>query len=167
MKITETNRLVIEKAELPDSSFFLKLMNSPNWIQFIGDRGIHNEDAAAEYIQKNLISSYEKHGYGLYKMSLKADGTPIGICGFVKRDYLDHADIGFGILPAYEGKGYTSEAAMALMTYGQQVLQLQPILAITTVENKGSRRLLEKIGLEEIGTVQPGDQKEDLLLFSN
>ncbi len=167
MPITETSRLFIQEATLEDAGFFLKLMNSPNWLKFIGDRGIRSEMEAARYIQKSLIDSYQNHGYGLYKMVLKKDGRPIGICGFVRRDYLDHADIGFALLPSHEGKGYALEAANACLDYGSSVLGLHPILAVTTIGNGRSRALLGKIGLHEVGSLSPKENGPELLLFSN
>jgi len=167
VQIPATKRLRIENALLCDAPFFLELMNTPNWIKYIGDRGISSEKLAAEYIQINLIDSYEKHGYGLYKISLKQREIPIGLCGFVKRDYLDHADIGFALLPEYEGKGYAYEAAKTIMEYGMNILNLNPILAITSYDNIRSTKLLLKIGFQEIGNVTTPDKGEELLLFSN
>ncbi|MGI9552062.1 MAG: GNAT family N-acetyltransferase [Aurantibacter sp.] len=167
MPITETKRLRIDRATPTDASFFLRLMNNPNWIRYIGDRGVVSEEHALEHIKSNLIKSYEEHGYGLYKMSLKSSDLPIGICGFVKRDYLDHADIGFAVLPEYEGKGFVFEAAQAVMAYGKNALKLNPILAITSRDNIRSKKLLLKIGLKEKSTVTPPNDNEELLLFSN
>ncbi|MGB5819450.1 MAG: GNAT family N-acetyltransferase [Saonia sp.] len=165
--ITETKRLLIEQANLADSLFFLKLMNSTNWIEFIGDRGITSEEKASEYIRKSLLDSYTRHGYGLFKISFKETALPIGICGFIKRDYLNHADIGFAILPEYEGKGYAYEAMQATMTYGRNILKLHPILGITTHKNSKSQHLLSKIGLRLIKPIKSPENEKEFLLFSN
>lgn len=166
-RIIETERLIVGEANIEDFEFFRKLLNSPNWIEFIGDRGVKTDKQAVNYINSSLINSYKENGYGLYKMCLKESSIPIGICGFVKRDYLDNPDIGFAILPEYEGKGYTTEACKATLTYGKSELKLQPILGITTQKNSKSRHLLNKIGLQEVGKIKPTGSKEELLLFSN
>ncbi|WP_394974910.1 GNAT family N-acetyltransferase [uncultured Croceitalea sp.] len=147
MKILSTKRLLLEEAILNDAPFILELVNSPNWLAFIGDRGIHTLADAKKYIQESLIYSYQENGFGLYKVSLKSTSTPIGICGFLKRDYLDKPDIGFATLPKYEGKGYTYEAAKAIIQYGLNYLNLETILAITTKANIKSKKLLIKLGL--------------------
>lgn len=167
MPILLTERIQLDGASMTDAPFFFKLMNSPNWLQFIGDRGITSEELAANYIKNNIVKSYNEHDFGLYKMSLRETRIPIGICGFLKRDYLDHADIGFAILPKYEGKGYVFEAAKKLMEYGSNTLKLHPILAITSRDNLRSQKLLLKIGLKETGTLSPPNDNEELLLFSN
>ncbi|MBP2832777.1 GNAT family N-acetyltransferase [Aquimarina sp. U1-2] len=166
-KILETERLLLEKASINDSKFFFELLNSPNWIEHIGDRGIKSETHAITYIKKSLLTSYSSKGYGLYKVSLKNTQAPIGICGFVKREYLKNPDIGFAILPDYEGKGYMTEIAIATLAYGKSNLGIHPIYAITTAENSRSCMLLTKIGLSEIGKIQPPDSKIKFLLFSN
>jgi len=160
-----TERLVIEKATLKDAPFILKLFNSSNFIEFIGDRGLKTIKDSEEYIQNNLIDSYEKNGYGLFKMSLKENKEPVGICGFVKRDTLENADIGFGILPEFEKKGYTYEASRAMMDYGRLTLKINPILAITSVVNIKSQSVLKKIGLHKKGTIILGEK--EVLLYSD
>lgn len=162
----ETKRLRIEEATIEDGAFFFKLLNSSNWIRHIGDRGIRTELDALSYIQKSLIDSYARLGFGLYKVILKEADEPIGISGFLKRDYLEHPDIGFATLPEFEGKGYSFEAANALMKFGVQELELKTIFAITSDENLASQKLLVKLGLKSIGKVQPPTEGEELLLYS-
>jgi len=102
-------------------------------------------------------------GFGLYKVILKQDNSPIGLCGFLQRDFLDHPDIGYAILPKHEGKGYTSEAAKAMLEYGRSTLGFKTILAITSSKNSASQRLLQKIGLERQYNEKYTKESNDLL----
>jgi len=167
MTILQTDRLVVEEATLEDSSFIFELLNSPTWLEFIGDRGIKTTEEAKIYVQKSLIDSYEKNCFGLYKISLKDNSIPIGLCGFIQRDYLESVDIGYALLPTYEGNGYAFEAARAIIDYGKIKLNLNPILAITSEENIKSQKLLHKLGLFKKGTLNPKGSEADVLLFSN
>ncbi len=162
----ETERLKIERATLDDHAFILELLNSSTWIEFIGDRGIKTEEDAKQYIQGNLIESYRKNGFGLFKICLKPTNIPIGLCGFVKRDFLNSVDIGYALLPEFEGKGLAYEAARATLNYGLSNLKLAPILAITSKENKRSHKLLHKLGLSNQGTIPIDDKNSQVLLFS-
>lgn len=90
--------------------------------------------------------------------------TPVGLCGFVKRDTLPEPDIGFALLPQYEKKGYAFESAEAVMRYGKETLKFTRVLAITTLDNDSLGRLLEKIGFAFEREVEMGD--EVLKLFS-
>jgi RimJ/RimL family protein N-acetyltransferase len=150
MKILETERLIVEEAILSDADFFLELLNSPNWIKFIGDRNINSLEDATNYVQESLIDKYKKNGFGFYKLSLKSTNEPIGAVGFLKRDTLEFPDIGYAILPKHENKGYVSEAAKAVFEYGKNELKLKTILGITTEENLASQKILLKIGLHFI-----------------
>jgi RimJ/RimL family protein N-acetyltransferase len=167
MKILSTERLILQEATLKDAAFILALVNSPSWLAFIGDRGIKTLVAAKNYIQKSLIGSYNQNGFGLYRVSLKASGEPIGICGFLQRDYLDYPDLGFATLPKYEGKGYTYEAAKACVAYAKSQLNFTTILAVTTAENTKSKNLLTKLAFTEDGKVTPDESGKEFLVFTN
>ncbi|MFT6828180.1 MAG: ribosomal-protein-alanine N-acetyltransferase [Roseivirga sp.] len=165
MRILETERLWVEEANADDVEFIYDLLNSPNWLRFIGDRGIRSLDDALEYIESSMIKSYQENGFGLYKLVLKAGQIPIGLCGLLKRPVFDHPDIGFAVLPEYEGKGIVFEAAKAVLEHAQTILKIDTILAITTNLNSRSQNLLSRIGLKMEGWVDYAAQG-DFLLYS-
>ena len=162
----ETERLYLRRATLKDANFIHALLNSPGWIQYIGDRGISSTEKAIAYIQNSLWTSYETNGFGLLTVCLKDRDTPIGLCGFLQRDYLEHPDIGFAFLPSFEGKGFAFEAADAVMKYGASDLKLKKIHAICMETNVKSVRLLHRLGFQKSGVIQPDKDGEELLLFS-
>jgi len=130
-----------------DAPFILELLNEPAFLQNIGDRGVRTAADAGLYIRNGPMASYEKFGFGLYLVERKEPLTPVGICGLLKRDFLEDADIGFAFLGRFWSLGYAYESASAVMDYGHRVLGLKRILAITAPHNRGSIRVLEKIGL--------------------
>ena len=165
--ILNTKRLLLREAELSDSPFFFELLNTAKWLKYIGDRGIKTLNDAEKYINDKLIKSYKTNGFGLYVYELKDSHIPIGICGFIKRDYLDSVDIGFAILPEYERKGYTYEISDAVMKYGKETLGINKVVAITTKDNIASQELLKKIGFNFKSYITEPDTDEELLLFTN
>ena len=165
-KILETERLVLREFVLDDAEFIVRLVNSPGWLAFIGDRNIHSLLDGKEYLLNGPLKNYSLHGFGLYLVALKAGRTPIGMCGLLKRDYLDGVDLGFAILPAYEGKGYATEAAQATITFARQSLGLLNVLAIVMPGNVRSIRLLENIGMHFEKMIQQPPDNETLMLFS-
>jgi ribosomal-protein-alanine N-acetyltransferase len=167
MTILETQRLSLSQLHVADALFIYELLNSPGWLQFIGDRGIKTLDDARNYIEKGPQASYAKHGFGLYLVKLKTDDTSIGICGLIKREALMHPDIGFAFLTEFIGKGYAFESASAVLNHGRTVLGLDPILAITNPDNQRSIGLLEKLGLVFEKHIQLGEEEKELLLFSS
>ena len=163
--IAETERLTISKFTINDAPFFLELVNTPHWIKYIGDRNIKTIADAEQRIINGHIKSYETHGFGFYKLNLKENNNPIGTCGLIKRDTLEHVDLGFAFLPDYEGKGFGFESSKAILKVAKDQFKLETILAITLAANKPSINLLEKLGLSFQKKVKPFDDDEELLLF--
>ena len=95
--LLETERLYIRKLTLDDALFFFELVNDPDWIQFIGDRNVKTENDAKEYLKNRILPSYENLGLGFYLVIEKESSLSIGISGFVKREMLEHVDVGFGV----------------------------------------------------------------------
>ncbi|WP_417810954.1 GNAT family N-acetyltransferase [Thalassospira alkalitolerans] len=147
MTILETERTIVRHATHDDAPFILQLLNEPGWIRFIGDRNIHDLDAARSYIDEKLLASYLKNGFGLYIAQDRETGTPVGLCGFVKRETLDDPDIGYAITEAFQGKGYAFEINNALINHARQALGFKRIFGFTLPENTVSVHLLTKLGL--------------------
>jgi RimJ/RimL family protein N-acetyltransferase len=123
-------------------------------------------DDARRYLLTGPIDSYERHGFGMYRVALKDDDTPVGICGLVKRDSLDDVDIGFAFLPDFRSKGYAFESASAVLAYARRTLGMRRIVAITTTDNAESIRLLETLGLKFEKTIRIAEDGVDLELFA-
>ena len=94
--------------------------------------------------------------YAPWKMILKESQTHIGEIGFkgVVRDHT--VEIGYGILPEYEGNGYTSEALLAITQWAFGKTEIVFIKAETESENKASQRVLEKCGFTPDGEGEEG-----------
>src|SRR5689334_6377656 len=97
--VAETERLRVGWLDAGDSAFILELVNQPSWLRFIGDKGVKTQRDALRYIENGPMAMYKRVGFGLYRVELKDDGEPIGICGLIKRDGLNDVDLGFAFLP--------------------------------------------------------------------
>lgn len=166
MKILETERLILREIEESDDAFILDLLNQPSFIKYIGDRNVRTLEEARDFIESRYRQSYRDNGFGLYAVEIKDTNILIGMCGFVRRDSLPDADIGFAFLPEFERKGYAFESASAVMEYGREELGLTRVLAITTQDNESSGRLLEKLGFKLDGLITQPNDTEELKLFS-
>lgn len=166
MLILETERLALRELAPGDAGFIVELLNQPSFVRFIGDKGVRTLDDAQEYLQNGPLGSYRRHGYGLYMTQLAADATPVGICGLVKRDELEYPDLGFAFLPQYWSRGYAYESARAVLEYGRDVLGLARILAVTSLDNEGSIRLLRKVGLTFDKVIDLSGDGDEVNLFS-
>jgi ribosomal-protein-alanine N-acetyltransferase len=165
MNIIETERLLIREIVEDDAPFINALLNSSGFLKYIGDRGVRSDDDARTFIHERLRKSYEVNGYGLYAVLLKAESKPVGICGFVRRDTLPGPDLGFAFLPEFEGKGFGMESSTRMLEYGREELKFDDLYAITTLDNTGSIKLLEKLGFAFDKTIDMPNG-ETLKLFS-
>lgn len=167
IQILETERLFLRRFDLNDTSFIIELLNTPGWLEFIGDKKVKTHDEAITYLQDGPLKSYKANGFGLSLVALKEDYHPIGMCGLIKRPTLEKIDIGFAFLPTYNGMGYAYEIAQEIVNYGKNHFHLDEIVAITIPANVRSIKLLNKLGFYFKKMVNNADEKEELLLFSN
>ena len=156
--VMETSRLVLRKLTPSDAPFILELLNEADFLRFIGDKGVRTLEDARNYILKGPAESYRSNGHGLYLTALR-DGTPVGICGLLKRDGLSDPDIGFAFLSRYRSNGFAAESAAAAIDDGFNRLKLRRIVAITMPGNACSIAVLTKIGLsfERMIDLEPGE----------
>lgn len=161
----ETERLFLEPMTIAEAPFILELYNSPNFIKFIGDRNIKSLDDAENYIINKFLPQFERLGYGNFLIKLKTNGKKIGGVGIFERKGIEVHDIGFSFLPEFEGKGYGYEAANHLIKTAFSKFGLKRISAITSKENTASQKLIEKLGLKYLKTIQLPEDDEELLYY--
>src|SRR6476469_7277410 len=126
-----TDRLILKPLSPDDTEFIHALVNTEGWLKFIGDRNVHSPEDARAYVQKIL----DNPAVHYWAVSLKNNSHRIGIVTYIKRDYLDHPDLGFAFLPEHAGKGYAFEAAKTVLHFVLQNDGQQNILATTLPAN--------------------------------
>ncbi|WKB81897.1 GNAT family N-acetyltransferase [Cellulophaga lytica] len=164
-KAFETDRLYIKPTTEEDAKFIFQLLNSPKWLQYIGNRNVTNISDAQTYIKEKMLPQLYQLGFSNYTVIRKEDNVKIGSCGLYNRDGLEGIDIGFAFLEEYERKGYAYEAANTLKHNAFATFNLKEISAITTKDNSSSQNLLVKLGFKLIGTTTLPNDDEVLLLF--
>ena len=166
MTVLETERLSLRQFTVDDAQFILKLLNEPSFLRYIGDKKVRNLEDARQYILNGPVASYERNGFGLYLVEIKESYTPIGMCGFLKRDELPDPDIGFAFLPDFWNKGFAFESAAAVLKDARERLNLARILAITNQDNEPSIKLLQKLGLQIERVIKMSTDSAELFLLS-
>jgi RimJ/RimL family protein N-acetyltransferase len=145
--IVQTERTILREATHDDAPFILQLLNEPGWLRFIGDRNVHDLEAARDYIDLRFRANYDKLGFGMWLAVERHSQSPIGLVGFVKRDTLDAPDIGYAVSQACQGKGYAFEVSSALITHGWDHFGFDKLYGYCLPDNVASIRILEKLGL--------------------
>lgn len=161
----ETDRLLLRPTTVQDAPLVLEMLNMPKWLKFIGDRNVKTLEEAREYIKTRMLPQLERLGYSNYTMITKSDRSQIGTCGLYDREGLEGIDIGFALLPKYEGQGYGFEAAERIKEAAFEEFEIDELQGITAQENSASQKLLIKLGFKQIGTTRLPNEKEELFLF--
>jgi len=159
--ILQTERLVLREVEAADADFLLELLNSPGFLENIGDRGVRNREDAEAYIIERVHGSYAEHGFGMWLTEQKADARKLGLAGLVRREGLDVPDVGYAFIADAWGRGYAQEAAAAVLAHAQGPMGIPKLAAVTTPENFASMAVLRKIGFTLQGMITlPGAERE-------
>ena len=162
-----TDRLAIRPFTLDDADFIVELLNDPGWLEHIGDRGVRDAESARAYLAKGPLAAQQQHGFALWAVARReVPGMPVGMCGLIRREGLDDVDIGYAFLPVARGQGLAREAAAAVLAHGFGTLGLRRIVAITTVGNAASGRVLEAIGMRFERRLRVPGHDEDSLLYA-
>lgn len=148
MLIVQTDRLALRTIGESDAPFYLNLINTREFIDNIGQRGIGTLAAAREAIRAGPVAMQAALGHSIYLVELTDSGVAIGMCGLIKRAGLDDVDLGYAFLPAYFGKGYGHEAAAAIVAHARDALHMDRLVAITAPGNVASIALLTKLGMQ-------------------
>lgn len=116
--------------------------------------GIQDQLLSASFDFKTSVENARetdpwRFGFGVIH---KIDNVLIGLCGFPGPPDSDGvAEIAYGIAPTYQGKGYATEVANALVDFALRDARVKKIYAHTLAEANASTRVLEKCGFKKMG----------------
>jgi ribosomal-protein-alanine N-acetyltransferase len=95
-----------------------------------------------------FLNHWEQHGFGLWAVEWREDGSFVGHCGLMRLAGSEEVELAYALAKPYWGKGLATEAARATLRFGFEVVQLPEILALAVPDNIGSRRVMEKLGMQ-------------------
>lgn len=85
-------------------------------------------------------------GYGYYAVEEKATGSLVGRVGYTNQPGWPGFELGWTIIPEYQGRGYATEAARMLLDYAFDALGQPHVMSLIHSDNAPSRRVAEKLG---------------------
>lgn len=145
-KNLETERLFLRRLSHDDAEEVLELRGNPETMKFIPRPLVKNLEDAIAHI--DMINEKIDTNVGInWGITIKDNDKIIGIIGHYRIQPENHrSEIGYMILPEHQGKGYVSEAILAILEYGFQDMNLHSIEAVIDPENSASERVLQKNG---------------------
>lgn len=146
--VIETERLLLRELEEGDAAFIVDLLNQRSFLEHIGDRGVRTLGDARAYIADGPIASYREHGFGLFLAVVREGGARAGMCGLMRKPWLDAPDLAYAFLPQHWSRGYAREATAAVLAHARVAWGVGRVTAVVTSENAPSLRLLERLGFK-------------------
>jgi ribosomal-protein-alanine N-acetyltransferase len=142
----ETERLLLRRVDKNDVNEIFELRSNVETMKYIPRPIVKSIEEALEHIG-NIDEKIEANEGINWAITLKEDSILIGIIGHyrIKPEHF-RAEIGYMLLPEYNGKGIISEAVNEVVNYGFNTLNLHSIEAIISPENLASEKVLQKSG---------------------
>ena len=95
-------------------------------------------------------------------VNLKDGNVFIGLIIIDRHHDEEHQEISYQFKPEFWGKGLAKECILAVLEYARTVLKLNEIVAETQTRNRNSTRLLEKLGMTPIKSLQRFGQEQTI-----
>lgn len=150
----ETERLRLIEIVSKDAQDIFNCFSNNDVIRYYGQDALTNVTQAEQFVEFFAKNYKEKRGIR-WGIELKEREGIIGTIGFnVWSPKHKRAEIGYELHPLYWRKGYGTEAASKVISYGFNELGLKRIGAIVFLENKTSNQLLKKLGFEKEGVLK-------------
>ena len=104
-------------------------------------------------------------GFINHVMTDRSTGQMVGTCSLHDREGIEGMDIGYALLPEFEGKGYATEGAGHMAKIAFEEYHQDRINAITSVENDSSGRVLGRLGFKLHSLIKLPGGDEELNLY--
>ncbi|HEX6444946.1 MAG TPA: GNAT family N-acetyltransferase [Streptosporangiales bacterium] len=143
-----TSRLLLRGWRDSDLAPFAALNADPEVTRYLaGPLSREESDARVKRIERE----FTEHGFGLWAVEVAASGEFVGFTGLSVPAFQAHftpaVEVGWRLARSAWGNGYATEAARAAVAYGFGAAGLDEIVSFTTVANRASRAVMERLGM--------------------
>lgn len=146
-----TDRLELRALTIDDADAFFAFNSNPEVMRLTGEPPLKSLQEAKDAL--NRYPDFDTVGYGRWGCVLKEERKVIGFCGLKYLADLGAVDLGYRFLPEYWGRGLATEACLASVEFGFDVLKLDRIVGFVLPENAASIHVLEKVGMRLEGEI--------------
>lgn len=157
----ETDRLILRDWRDSDAGTFVQMNMNPAVRRYFP--GLQTREESLASIEK-IQSGIRSQGYGFYAVALKGPDVFIGFTGlkYLTMDawFAPCVEIGWRLDEPFWGYGYATEAAAACLEDGFTRFRLDEIYSFTALQNTPSERVMQRIGMERVGTFPHPDLPE-------
>lgn len=147
----ETPRLILRSWQEDDIPHLAR-MNSDERVMEYFLKTLSYEETITLYNQ--IQEEFTRYGFGAYAAEQKDSGAFVGFVGLhnvtFEVDFAPAVEILWRLLPEFWGKGYATEVAKACLDYAKDELKLKEVVSFTSLPNKRSESVMQKIGMTRI-----------------
>lgn len=152
MKNIETERLLFTHYNDALYDDFINLFTDAEVMKYV-DKGVLSKQAADALWHKLTKEFYPAGIKTIWAVVDKEDGRFVANASIRPRPEQKHeTEIGYMLMPDEWGKGYATEIAKRLVTFGFEELKLKQVFATVDIENENSIKVLEKCGMDRVRT---------------
>ena len=163
MKI-ETERLIIRDLERKDQEQLYNIVWQKDVVRFMRDWSEHapNSEAFDGYVdwhqkQKDSTDIYKCKRYAI---TIKGEDVLIGTVGMGLEETVNEVEMAYFLDEAYQGKGYATEAVVALFDWCMEVSELDYLILTIDCANEASCKVAERAGFELFEKRYPMNHKQ-------
>lgn len=151
--ILETENLSLRRMAAEDTEDIFQMRKDPRMIEFTDSKLDENLEETSSYIAK-MDSGVEEGKWIIWAIEHKSSKKVIGSISIWNMDIKEEsAELGYGIIPEYQNRGFMKEALLRVANYGFEVMKLKMLDAYTGEKNMNSIKLLESCNFIEVDRV--------------
>lgn len=168
--VIETERLTLRKPRDEDVAPFLKICQDEEVMLYYGKEPYRTEKQSQDELDWFL--KIWREGTGLrWVISLKGENAPIGDIGYYDYEKKHRkAEIGYKIAREHGGKGYITEALVAVLNFIYSETEINRVQALVDPRNPASYKVIEKQGFQREGLLKDYEYERgsyvDLYMYS-
>ena len=152
--ILYTKSLILKKMTLKDAEDLFEYASDPEVTKYVTWAPHKSIDDSIDFL-KSVLRRYENNEVSEWGIVYKENNKFIGTCGYVLWVPVHSlAEIAIALSGEYWGKGLMTEAVKEVIKYGFEKMNLNRIYAKCFVENIGSQKVLEKVGMKFEGILR-------------
>lgn len=152
--VLETANLCLRQMNLQDTEDLYHMRKDPRMHEHTDTKPDLTLDDTRQYIEK-MNKGVGENKWIIWAIEHKTSHKVIGSISIWNLNLEEEsAELGYGICPDYQGKGFMKEALLEAVKYGFDVMALKTLEAYTEIDNISSVKLLESCQFNEISRIE-------------